>query len=395
MSDSPTRIRLNVISEVALEGGEARPIHMFRPGTFTDMTGRETTFSQEDVTSIVTRFAAHPRRKPPITERHDFGRAIGRLQKVWSDPAGNLYGLPKWNSDGKTLLENEVYDGFSCELDREGDGWALIGGSLTNYPAVGGLEPVTLAAPPMDVAEHSSTGIIASAFIAPADAAGCFAHLDAPTLTEAPTMPAPSSFSAPSAPVPARDDTTLTQPMQGVLPMSESIEPVTPAAPDIAPLSDPTMQARLDAYVAQINARYEQQQQQVLAQASAEFERRMREMEQRSTIETFARRCAATTADQPYAIPAPADELVSLLLETPAAVRGKWQALLTRITQSGLLSFDEIGSSGAGGEADDQWNALVSSFESKGMGRVDAIKAAAKAQPALYSAQSHAKRGGR
>jgi hypothetical protein len=153
------------------------------------------------------------------------------------------------------------------------------------------------------------------------------------------------------------------------------------------------MQARLDAYVAQINARYEVQQQQVLAQASAEFERRMREMEQRSAIEAFARRCASTTADQPYAIPAAADELIALLLETPSAVRGKWQALLNRITKSGLLSFDEIGSSGGGGEQDEQWTAVVNAKVAAGLSKVDAIKAAGKEHPDLYAAQS--RRGGR
>jgi len=177
--------------------------------------------------------------------------------------------------------------------------------------------------------------------------------------------------------------------------MSDPLEPAVLEAPALPPISDPTMQARLDAYVAQINARYEMQQQQVLAQASAEFERRMREMEQRSTIEAFARRCVVTTADQPYAIPASADEVINLLLETPSQVRGKWQALLTRITKSGTLSFDEIGSAGEAGEHADQWRALVASYEARGMSAVEAIKAAAKAQPALYDAQTSAKRGGR
>jgi len=35
-----------------------------------------------------------------------------------------------------------------------------------------------------------------------------------------------------------------------------------------------------------------------------------------------------------------------------------------------------------------QWVALVASFEARGMSKVDAIKAAARAQPALYNAQA-------
>lgn len=360
--EAPTRVRLNLISEVAYSADSpSRPIHMFKPGTFTDMTGRESSFSDADVRAIVAHFEATKRRKPPITERHDWGRAIGRIQNVWADPAGNLYGTPKWNAEGRRLLADEVYDGFSCELEKNGGGWALIGGSLTNYPAVSGLEPVTL---------------------------------EAPSFTEAPTMPA-IVLAAPPAPVPARPDTPSQPPKETPI-MAEQLEQaVLPEVEPPPPISDPTMQARLDAYVAQINARYEQQQQQALAQASAEFERRMREMEQRSSIEAFARQRTVTTADQPYAIPATADQLTQLLLETPAAVRGKWQALLSQMTTSGLLSFDEIGSAGDGGESADQWFSLVASYQAKGMNRVEAIKAAAKAHPALYDAQQYAKKGGR
>lgn len=395
-----TRIRLNIVSEVALEGGQPRPIHMFRPGTFTDMNGRETSFSQEDVAGIVARFSK--RRKLPITERHDFGQAIGRLQDVWADGDGNLFGLPKWNAKGKALLDEEIYDGFSCELDHDEGGWALIGGSLTNYPAVGGLEPVTLAAPPLDSLAALVTraslpdGLttLAATESTTTNTSGVQMTLTIPPLPSGTATSGLVSLSALPAIPPSPIAHTPQPTNQGVTPMSDPIaEPVALEAPSLPPISDPTMQARLDAYVAQINARYEVQQQQVLAQASAEFERRMREMEQRSAIEAFARRCASTTADQPYAIPAAADELIALLLETPSAVRGKWQALLNRITKSGLLSFDEIGSSGGGGEQDEQWTAVVNAKVAAGLSKVDAIKAAGKEHPDLYAAQS--RRGGR
>jgi hypothetical protein len=365
----PTRIRLNVISEVALEGGNPRPIHMFRPGTFTDMNGRETSFSDADVATIVERFNANRRRKPPITERHDFGRAIGRLQDVWADTNGNLYGLPKWNAEGRALLEEEIYDGFSCELDHDNGGWTLIGGSLTNYPAVGGLEPVTLAAPPLQAAE-------------------------APTMPPAETEPV--ILTAPSAPVPARTDTTPNQPSQGVQSMSDILEPVTLESVALPPISDPALQARVDAYFAQQQAAMQQREREIEARLKADFERRMLETDQRNAIHAFARARTMTDATSPFAIPGTAEELAQLLLETPAGVRGKWQTMLTRITTAGLVSFDEIGSSGEAEEAADRWSILVNAKVAAGFSRVDAIRAVAKEHPDLYDAQSRAaKKGGR
>jgi hypothetical protein len=387
---SPTRIRLNVISEVALEGGNPRPIHMFRPGTFTDMTGRETSFTDADVQTIVERFNATRRRKPPITERHDFGRAIGRLQDVWNDAAGNLYGLPKWNADGKALLENEIYDGFSCELDHDESGWTLIGGSLTNYPAVGGLEPVTLAAPP--ITEAPEMPDTAQARLDAVQAEGTQRLIAARAKATAPF----AALSAPPAPVPARDDTPpVVQPQSLEVPMSDIQEPAVLAAPPLPPISDPSVQARLDAYLAQTQAQMAQREREIEQRLTADFERRMLETEQRNAIHAFARRATVTTPEQPYAIPGTAEELASLLLATPSAVRSQWSALLTRITTAGLVSFDEIGSSGEGGEEGDRWSILVNAKVAAGMKKVDAIRAVGREHPDLYEAQSHAKRGGR
>lgn len=373
-----TRIRLNIVSEVALEAGQPRPIHMFRPGTFTDMNGRETSFTQDDVAVIVSRFSK--RRKLPITERHDFGQAIGRLQDVWADEAGNLFGLPKWNAKGMALLSDEIYDGFSCELDRDEHGWTLIGGSLTNYPAVGGLEPVTLSAPPLRTIEPVSlpsqseeTQVLAAEFAAELDYAP-----------------------APPAPVPARADTNHTSQEHTSMsdPVVEQAAFVAPVATP-PPMNDPALQSRLDAILAQREASLEQQQRAFEARVQAEFERRLLETEQRNTIRAFAHARTMTTAEQPYAIPGTASELEQLLLETPAQVRGKWQALLTRICTAGAVSFDEIGSSGDGGAESDRWGILVNAKIATGLSRVAAIQAVAREFPDLYEAQSRAKKGGR
>lgn len=365
-------IQLNVISEVALEAGQPRPIHMFRPGTFTDMNGNTTSFTLDDVATIVSRFSK--RRKLPITERHDFGKAVGRIQDVWADTEGNLFGLPKWNTEGRALLENEIYDGFSCELDRDGVGWALIGGSLTNYPAVGDLEPVVLSAPPMRPIEPVSP---------PSDS-------NMPVALQEETQVVLAT--APPAPVPARTHTTP-EPQQGVIPMSEptTVELAAPVPPPI--ITDPSVQAQVDAFLAQHAAQMEQQKRQLEAQVKADFERKMLEAEQRNAIHAFARSATITTADQPYALSTSPAELAQLLLETPSIVRGKWMTLIGRVVRGdGVLSFDEIGSSNDGGEHADRWSILVNAKVAAGLSRVEAIRAVGREYPDLYAAQQ---KGGR
>src|SRR3954465_14282175 len=100
----------NLISEIALSAdGAARPIHILRVGTFTSSSGYAHTFEPAHLRTIAANFDAGKRKKPPITERHDFGRAVGRIAKVWTDADGaNLYAQPTWTASGKGLLTKEV-----------------------------------------------------------------------------------------------------------------------------------------------------------------------------------------------------------------------------------------------------------------------------------------------
>jgi hypothetical protein len=372
--DPSTRIRLNVISEVAFEQGEARPIHMFRPGTFTDMNGREASFSDADVQHIVAKFNANKRRKPPITEQHDFGRAIGRVVDVWADTDGNLFGMPKWNADGRKLLENEIYDGFSCELDRATGGWALIGGSLTNYPAVDGLEPVTLAAPPIPVSLPNQSEDTRAADIPPL---------------------------APPASRPARVDIQTTIKENTRMPEEIQDGAEAPALPPITPptfnAADPAVTAQVNAVVAQMTAQFEQQRQIVLEQAQAQFQRQMAEMQAQQTVRTWAQHASTPTINRQHAVPQSADELYGLAMEMSAAPRQKFMAMIDRLNETGLASFEEIGSSNEGEARDDKalFDDKVSAKVSMGMGRAAAIQAVAKEFPDLYTAQTVAKKGGR
>lgn len=385
--------KLNIFSQVI----DGRPIHMLRPGTFTGQSGGAVTFTADDMAEIAARFKQGRRPKPPITEGHDFGRAVGRVLDVWADGTG-LYGRPKWNAAGRQLLADEVYDGFSIEVSREGDGWTMIGGSLTNYPAVDGLQPVTLQAP----TELESMALEASHA---ADALGELAD----ALTEQPEQPAlvdaslpepdlsyaavaaqvAQSLSAPPASAPARVD--IPQPPEETHTMSVE-EFATPTPPVI---TDPSVQAQVDAFLAQHAAQMEQQKRQIEAQVKAEFERKMLETEQRNQIHAFARSATITTADQPYALSCSAADLTQLLLETPAIVRGKWMTLIGRVVRGeGMVSFDEIGSSADGGAEGDRWAILVNAKVATGMKRVDAIQAVGREHPDLYNAQMATRRKG-
>jgi hypothetical protein len=170
----------------------------------------------------------------------------------------------------------------------------------------------------------------------------------------------------------------------------------TPVLEEILPDIDPATRAQVDAILSQRMTNFEQQKALIERQVRAEMERKFTEERNRASIAQFAMTATTTTTTQPYAVGMPVGELEQLLLETPVGPRIKWMALLGRMTRGeGLVSFDEIGSSG-GAEYESQWDAMVNAKVAAGFSRVDAIKAVAKEHPGLYDAQSRAaKKGGR
>lgn len=180
-------------------------------------------------------------------------------------------------------------------------------------------------------------------------------------------------------------------PLPGV--SAASTPPPAPPLPPLPAVSDAAMQAQISTYVAQLEERNRQIQEAAFQRAQAQFERRIQELEQRNGIEAYARSRTMTSADQPFALPVPPEELTQLLLETPSTVRGKWQTLLTRITAGGLVSFDEIGSSGEASEAADRWQTLVNGKIAAGLSHVEAIRTVSREHPDVYNAQLRRKGG--
>jgi len=220
-------------------------------------------------------------------------------------------------------------------------------------------------------------------------------------LAAAPSFDSPSlSLAASTAPAPSLPRGEVRRPAlpKEKITMSETPPEQVAAAPPLPPppaAQDAAMQSRLDTYIQATEARLQAAQEAAYARAEAEFDRKLKELEQIRTIEGFARAKTVTGIGQPWALPCTAEELTKLLAETPAGPRTQWMQLLTRITASGLLSFDEIGSSAEGAELADQWAALVSAKVAAGTPRVQAIQQASREHPDLYAAQTRVKKGGR
>ena len=181
-----------------------------------------------------------------------------------------------------------------------------------------------------------------------------------------------------------------------------------PALPPIQPptfnAADPAVAAQVNAVVAQMTAQFEQQRQIVLEQAQAQFQRQLAEMQAQQTIQTYAQHITTPTMQRQHALPLEASAVVSFLSGLNASQRTSAQGLFDRILDAGLVSFEEIGSAGEGGERDvaAEWNAAVQAKVGTGMARSAAIEAVKQANPALYSAYnasgatiSRSRKGGR
>ena len=191
--------------------------------------------------------------------------------------------------------------------------------------------------------------------------------------------------------------------------MADDIEePGAPALPPIQPptfnAADPAVAAQVNAVVAQMTAQFEQQRQIVLEQAQAQFQRQLAEMQAQQTIQTYAQHITTPTMQRQHALPLEAGAVASFLSGLNATQRTSAQGLFDRILDAGLVSFEEIGSAGEGGERDisAEWDAAIAAKVGTGMARSAAIEAVKQANPALYSAYnasgatiSRSRKGGR
>lgn len=119
------------------------------------------------------------------------------------------------------------------------------------------------------------------------------------------------------------------------------------------------------------------------------FNRWQAEQKQRQDVSTYVQHVISATLNRPYALPVEAVALEGFLLSLNADQRTSAQALFNRILDAGLVSFEEIGSAGDGGDeptAKEAFDAAVLAKVSTGLTRLQAIEAVRKDQPAIYEA---------
>lgn len=210
----------------------------------------------------------------------------------------------------------------------------------------------------------------------------------------------------PSAPNQARLHIPQAQ-EQSVMADEPLEEQVQPALPPITPptfsASDPAVAAQVNAVVAQMTAQFEQQRQIVLEQAQAQFQRQLAEMQAQQAIQTYAQHITTPTMQRPHALPFTSAEVVTFLSSLNPEQRKGAQGMFDRLLDSGLVSFEELGSSGEGAEtqqsAKEQFDAAVQAKVASGMSRLAAMQAVQREQPTLYAEYRNeggvAKKGGR
>lgn len=340
----PTSDRFTPLIFSALTPGKR--IHMIRTGTFTDSLGREYTFTSDHIQAMAQNFATmQPKRDLPITEGHDWGRAVGRLTRAWSPDGEHLYGTPVWNSAGQQLLTDGVYDGFSCEIDHVSDlaTICLIGGSLTNYPAVSGLQPVTLQAP-VDAID------------------------DLTPQPEEITMPDEAVVTSPTT-EPATDVAAL------IASAFQSANLSGAMTESFRSLFTQQMQAQIDA---------------ARDQARLEAQRSIAEFQAQQQIASFAQHITTPTLSRPTALPLEATRIEKFLFSLSGDSRKEGQAILEHILTAGLVSFSELGATGDATQessAIERYEeAVATEIKNGAKSRSAALSAVQRAHPDLVAA---------
>lgn len=165
-------------------------------------------------------------------------------------------------------------------------------------------------------------------------------------------------------------------------------------------LSDPALQQQFAQYNQQMQShfrlQFEQMQQQAQAEAQRQFQQWQAEQRRESSILAFAQHVTAATLERQHALPFTAEQVADALRGLNDAQRGKVEALLSGVLDSGLVAFDALGAAGDGKEVVDtkeQYEALVFAKVERGMSRLDALRAVNKERPDLYQAMNTPKGG--
>ena len=155
-----------------------------------------------------------------------------------------------------------------------------------------------------------------------------------------------------------------------------------------------------------VTALASEQAQALLAQARQEFAAQLERERQtfaaqlaaekaQQEIRAFAQHVTTPTITRKHALPFTADEVGAFLSTLDAGQRQSFSAMMERLLQNGLVSFEEIGTTGAEDtrSAVDAWDAAVTAKVALGLARSTAISTLMREQPAMYAAYNAAKGG--
>lgn len=176
-------------------------------------------------------------------------------------------------------------------------------------------------------------------------------------------------------------------------------EPLDAAPLDVPALEslagDPVLAAQQQEYKSLLLTQMRSQQETMMAQAREqarlEFDKWKAEAAQLQQIQAYVQDATSPTMRRPHALPIEAEALTTFLMGISAEQRKTVTAMFDRVLESGLVSFEEIGSAGDGKPEQskiEEFEALVAEKKATGMAQSAALRAAAKARPDLYAAYS-------
>lgn len=303
-----------------------KPIEVLRTGTFVDARGTKVEISETLLDELVTNFNAGAAGQDiPIDINHEAREAAGWLTGLVRD-GDKLLATANWNETGKTLVGQGVYRYISATIDLARKVLRSI--SLTNFPAVKELAPVSLSAAPTE----PEPGQV---YVAISLSDATFISQGAPMADE--------NIVDNQADAPASEPPGATP---GVTPPLASNQPAQQPV-DVAALEDRIRAAIAQQMRDEMTAMLTGYQKVVAAETAALAEQKqavitqlMRDWRAEQDILAFSERITSTGR---HAIPVKPDDLAATLRSLPEGARDQVRNLLATIAEAGTVDFSEVG----------------------------------------------------
>lgn len=321
-----------------------KPFPGFAAGSFVDMMGREVELKASDLQDFIVNTLAkikefQTRNMPglPIDARkHDKGDAAGwitgaELGEV-TDSKGTAVPviriLAEWTKLGAELIRDKIQTNFSPTVDLEGK--AIVGGSLTNWPA-----SVDDNGVPLFTAVELSQGIH---YLQPADKPKWYDRLIADLQSFIQRAEKPTS---PENNLGDEHMTTVTQDKPEVATPAELEKPN--GAGQMVDLSQLAEALNLSTVnVENVNQLAEL----VTQQVNLQWKKKLADMQRETKFAELAARVTGGSDGVPYGIPVKSDELQAELMKLEPEQAKFWTGLLEATAKNGLNDFSTHGKNG-------------------------------------------------